>query len=148
MQESGEPKEPDISRRQSFRLFVVGAVALATGRGVSAILAAQEGGAVITLTDGTWSAEVLKSKIPVLVDFSARWCGACRQMKPICKKLAQEFDKKAKIGELDTDTNEVWNDYKVELLPTFILFKDGKMVDRCVGTQTEDTLRAMIHKAL
>lgn len=137
-----------MTRRTSVKLMLVGAFGLATGKSVSTLLAAENEGTVIVLTDDTWSAEVLQSKIPVLVDFSAKWCGPCRRMKPTCKKIAKEFEKRAKVGELDIDENEVDSNHSIQALPTFVMFKNGVEVERSVGMQTEEALRAMINRAL
>lgn len=140
--------DEQVSRRTCLKLMLVGTVGLATGKAVNALLAAENEGKVVVLTDDNWSAEVLQSKIPVLVDFSAKWCGPCRQMKPTCKTIAKEFEKRAKVGELDIDENEVDSNHHVEALPTFVLFKNGKEFERSVGMQTEEALRAMINRAL
>ena len=82
----------------------------------------------------TFEADVLKSPVPVLVDFYADWCPPCRAMTPAVEQLATEFAGKVSIGKLDVDLNqEIAIRYGVMGIPTLGLFRDGKLVDRMVG---------------
>jgi thioredoxin 1 len=82
----------------------------------------------------TFEADVLKSSIPVLVEFGAEWCPPCHAMEPVIDKLAGEFAGKVTIGQLDVDYNQdLAIRYSVMGIPTLGLFRDGKMVDRMVG---------------
>ena len=91
---------------------------------------------VKTYTDDNWQAEVIGSKVPVLVDFWAEWCGPCRALAPTIDQLATEFAGKISVGKMDTDKNlNVPVQYQVQAIPTVMLFKDGKLVQKFVGLQ-------------
>ncbi len=101
------------------------------------------------LTDATFDAEVLKSNIPVLIDFWATWCGPCRMIAPSIEELAVEYAGKAKICKLDVDNNQmVAQNYGIRSIPTLLLFKNGEVVDQIVGAvpkaQIEARLKAHI----
>ncbi|QKW39030.1 thioredoxin [Actinomadura sp. NAK00032] len=97
--------------------------------------------APITVTDATFEDEVLKSDIPVLVDFWADWCGPCRMIAPILEQIAEEQDGKIKIAKMDYDANpHTPNEYGVMGLPTLLLFKDGKSVQQIVGAKPKRAL--------
>ncbi|MFA8343596.1 MAG: thioredoxin, partial [Rhodothermaceae bacterium] len=84
--------------------------------------------AVSTFTDANFEAEVIKSDIPVVVDFWATWCGPCKMVAPIMDELATEFDGKAKVGKLDVDANqETAIKYGVRSIPTVLIIKDGEV---------------------
>ncbi len=92
-------------------------------------------------TDDNFDEEVLKSKLPVLVDFFAEWCGPCKMMGPVIDELAREYDGKWKIGKCDVDASGATaQKYGVQSIPTLIVFKDGKEVDRMMGFQSKDVL--------
>ncbi|MCC6643744.1 thioredoxin [Candidatus Peregrinibacteria bacterium] len=98
--------------------------------------------AVPHFTDATFEAEVLKSDVPVLVDFYAEWCGPCKMMGPAIEKLAAEYEGKVKIGKLNVDENpENMEKYGVQSIPTIILFKKGQVAEQAVGFQSEENLR-------
>jgi len=78
--------------------------------------------------------EVLKSDVPVLVDFFADWCGPCKMMAPVIAQLAEDYDGKAKIGKINTDENtELAVKYGVMSIPNMKIFKGGEVVDEIVG---------------
>ena len=97
-------------------------------------------------TDTSFKDEVLDSKIPVLVDFYAEWCGPCKQMAPSIDKLAIEFEGKIKIGKLDVDANPMKSEeFQIQSIPTLIFFKDGKMLGEPMpGFKSEEDLRKKI----
>lgn len=89
---------------------------------------------LIEFTDANFEQEVIKSEVPVLVDFWAVWCGPCKQIAPLVEELAGELEGKVKIGKLDVDNNqEVSVKYGIRSIPTLLIFKDGKIVDQIVG---------------
>lgn len=92
-------------------------------------------------TDANFSQEVLKSKIPVLVDFFAVWCGPCKAMAPAIEELAVEYEGRVKIGKMDVDENpEISQRYGIQSIPTILFFKNGESVDSTVGVKSKDTL--------
>lgn len=95
-----------------------------------------------TFTAENFEKEVLKSEIPVLVDFYAEWCGPCKMMAPVIAAFAEEFDGKIKIGKCDCDDNmSIAQKYHVLNIPNLQIFKDGQVVDTAVGFTEEDDLR-------
>src|SRR5207245_6294389 len=93
---------------------------------------------VLELTDQNFEQEVLKSPVPVLVDFWAEWCMPCRMLAPTIDKLAKDYTGKVKIGKLDTDASrEVAIKYSINSIPTVILFKDGQVAQKFVGLRPE-----------
>jgi thioredoxin 1 len=90
-------------------------------------------------------AELLKSPEPVLVDFSAEWCGPCKQLKPILEQLKAKIGNSAKIIKIDVDKNRTLADkFQIRSVPTMILFKDGKSVWRQSGVIPATTLEGII----
>ena len=85
--------------------------------------------------------EVLESDTPVVVDFSAVWCGPCRMLDPIVEELAEEWGERVKVVKLDIDHNpDIAMQYHVMGVPTLIVFRDGEMKDRIVGYQPKDRI--------
>lgn len=96
-----------------------------------------------TFNDQNFSAEVLQSAVPVLVDFWAPWCGPCKVMSPIVHELAEAFaGKEIKIGAMNVDENQaVTGQFQIMSIPTFLFFKGGKVVDHLSGVQPKEKLR-------
>ena len=102
---------------------------------------------VIEGTDANFNTEVIKSSIPVLVDFWATWCGPCKTIGPILDELADEYIGKIKIVKVDVDkNNQTPTQYGVRSIPALKFFKDGKMVEEKVGVIPKQTLKDMFTK--
>jgi thioredoxin 1 len=95
------------------------------------------------VNEGNFQNEVLNSSQPVLVDFTATWCGPCRMLDPVVKQLAQDWDGKVKVVKLDVDDNpQIAMQYGVMGVPTLMLFKGGQLSQRVSGYQPKDRLVA------
>ncbi|MEI7706548.1 MAG: thioredoxin [Deltaproteobacteria bacterium] len=89
---------------------------------------------VVNLEDGTFDNEVLKSEIPVLVDFWAVWCGPCKAIAPVVEQIATDFKGKVKVAKMDIDKHQaVAQRYNIRSIPTLLVFKGGKVIDTVIG---------------
>jgi len=105
--------------------------------------------AALHLTDQSFEQEVLKSNIPVLVDFWAEWCGPCRMIAPIVDEISKEYEGKLKVAKLNVDqAQQTAITYGVMSIPTLIFFKNGKPVDQVVGAMSKDNLVTQIKRNL
>jgi thioredoxin 1 len=97
------------------------------------------------LTDANFDLEVLKSDLPVLVDFWAEWCGPCRMIAPAVEEFAGEYAGKVKVGKLNVDENMgAASRYNVRGIPTLLLFKGGQVVEQRVGAVGKGELVKMV----
>lgn len=99
----------------------------------------------ITLTSANFENEVLKSDLPVLVDFWAIWCGPCKMVAPAVAKIAEKYDGKLKVGKLNVDDEQdLAMQYRISSIPTLAIFKDGKVVNQRIGAVNFATLEAFV----
>lgn len=104
--------------------------------------------ALVHFDTNTFKSGVENSKGLVLVDFWAQWCGPCKMLGPVIEELAEDYDGKAVVGKVDIDEyQELAAKYGVMSIPTVVLFRDGKEVDRLVGLQPKQKIAQMIDHA-
>jgi thioredoxin 1 len=102
---------------------------------------------VLTLTDSTFDADVVKSEVPVLVDFWAAWCGPCRAIAPAVDEIATEYAGRLSVGKVDVDSNGgVAMRYRITSIPTLLLFKEGRVADTVVGPRGKPDIVKMIER--
>lgn len=101
--------------------------------------------AEITLNKDNFTSEVLESDKPVLVDFWAEWCGPCRMLAPVVEEIAEEFDCSVKVGKVNIDEEpELANKYRVEFIPTLIVFRNGKPESTSTGYVPKEKIKEML----
>lgn len=101
------------------------------------------------LSDRNFREEVLESDLPVLVDFWAPWCGPCRAVGPVVEQLAVEHASSCKVVKLNVDSNpDVAAAYRVDSIPTLMIFKGGRVAARFVGVQSKETLKHALDQAV
>lgn len=101
------------------------------------------------INDNDFDENVLKSNVPVLVDFWAPWCGPCRMLAPILEEIAKEFEGKAKIYKMNVDENpKMSREYGIRSIPTMKLFKNGEMVDNVVGNVPKEAIVEKLEKLI
>lgn len=101
------------------------------------------------VNEETFDAEVLKSDLPVLVDFWAEWCGPCRMVAPIVEELAVEYDGRLKVAKVDVDDNQrLAMRYNIMSIPTLGVFRGGEMIERIVGYMPKQELKRRLEGAL
>lgn len=104
---------------------------------------------LIELNDKNFDTEVIKSELPVLVDYWASWCGPCRMVSPVVEELSREFNGKIKVAKVNVDDNSnLATRFRIMNIPTLVLFKGGKEVDRIVGVTPKTELVKRVNKIL
>lgn len=104
---------------------------------------------ILALGDTNFNEIVREANIPVLVDFWADWCGPCKMIAPIVDEIAAEYEGKLKAGKLNVDENQsIPASLKINSIPTLVIFKDGKEIERSVGYKTIDEIRRWLTKHL
>lgn len=103
---------------------------------------------VVTLQDGTFDQEVLKSETPVLVDFWAVWCQPCKAIAPAVEDLARRYKGKLKVAKMDVDEHQkIAQQYQIRSIPTLLIFKGGKVVETVIGadkTRLEESVKKAV----
>jgi len=101
---------------------------------------------VVEITDENFEQEVIKSEVPVLVDFWAEWCAPCKAMLPAIDSVANDFAGKVKVGKLNIDDNPMsGGKFGIQAIPTLMIFKGGKVVRTMVGAQSKKQLEAALN---
>lgn len=101
------------------------------------------------VTDQQFKTEVLESKIPVLVDFWAPWCGPCKIIGPVVEELAKEYEGKVKVVKLNVDDNpEMAGQFNVMSIPTLMIFKGGEPVKTIIGAQAKESIKKAMEEVI
>ena len=103
----------------------------------------------VAVSDADFTAEVLKSDLPVLLDFWAPWCGPCRGLAPVLEEIAEEFKGRVKVCKMNVDENSrMPAQFNVRAIPTLVLLKDGKVLEQVTGALPKSNIISMITQAL
>lgn len=103
----------------------------------------------VNVMDASFECTVLKSKIPVIVDFWAPWCGPCKMVSPILEKIAEEYAGKVIVAKVNVDENQSWaSKYGVQSIPTMLFVVEGKIVHSQIGAMPEELLRMTLDQVL
>jgi len=106
-------------------------------------------GKYIVVSEQTFDEQVLKSNIPVVVDFWAEWCAPCKLLEPVVEQLAEEYDQRVKFAKIDVDSNpSVSMKYGIRSIPTLLIFKNGEAVDQLIGAVPRKNISDKINAIL
>ena len=104
---------------------------------------------VLQVTDSTFENEVLKSDLPVLVDFWAEWCGPCRMVAPVVEEVAKQYEGKVKVAKVDVDQNQrIATQFQIRSIPSLYIFKNGKVAGSIVGAVPKQQITSALDKVL
>jgi thioredoxin 1 len=102
---------------------------------------------IVNVDSDNFQSQVLEAEVPVLVDFWATWCGPCRMVAPVLDQLADEWNGKVRVAKLDVDSaQQLAIQYQVSSIPTFILFKNGRVADRMMGAMPKPAFDEFIRR--
>jgi len=102
---------------------------------------------LLTITVSNFEDEVIKSELPVLIDFWAEWCGPCKMIGPIVEELAKEYEGNLKVAKCDVDSNQnIAIKYGIRSIPTLLLFKNGEVAEQIVGVFPKQKIKSMVDK--
>ena len=101
--------------------------------------------AELTITKSNFENELLKSELPVILDFWASWCGPCKMLSPIISQIAEKYEGKVKVGKVNVDDEpELANAFRVSSIPMVVVMKNGKVVNSSVGYRPLEQIEAML----
>src|SRR5262245_54940947 len=107
------------------------------------------GANTVEITDTNFESEVIKSSVPVLVDFWAAWCAPCRALAPTVEAIADQYQGRIKVGKMDVDANAATSfKFSIRGIPTLLLFKDGQVKEQIVGAVGKEVIAKAIDKHL